>query len=39
MNYVLCLITSKAEVKALADKPVDVAAGELEGIAVSVARF
>ena len=32
------LITSKAEVKALADKPVDVAAGELEGIAVSVAR-
>ena len=32
------LITSKAEVKALADKPADVAAGELEGIAVSVAR-
>ena len=32
------LITSKAEVKPLADKPADVAAGELEGIAVSVAR-
>ena len=32
------LITSKAEVKAFADKPADVAAGELEGIAVSVAR-
>lgn len=32
------LITSKAEVKALADKPADVTAGELEGIAVSVAR-
>ena len=32
------LITSKAEVKALADKPADVAVGELEGIAVSVAR-
>lgn len=32
------LITSKAEVKALADKPADVATGELEGIAVSVAR-
>ena len=32
------LITSKAEVKALAEKPADVAAGELEGIAVSVAR-
>ena len=32
------LITSKAEVKALADKPADVAAGELEGIAVNVAR-
>ena len=32
------LITSKAEVKALADKPADVAAGELEGIVVSVAR-
>ncbi|MFC2567865.1 MAG: class I tRNA ligase family protein, partial [Haemophilus parainfluenzae] len=32
------LITSKAKVKALADKPADVAAGELEGIAVSVAR-
>ena len=32
------LITSKAEVKALADKPTDVAAGELEGIAVSVSR-
>ena len=32
------LITSKAEVKALADKPADVASGELEGIAVSVAR-
>jgi len=32
------LITSKAEVKALADKPEDVAAGELEGIAVNVAR-
>ena len=32
------LITSKAEVKALADKPADVVAGELEGIAVSVAR-
>lgn len=32
------LITSKAEVKPLADKPTDVAAGELEGIAVSVAR-
>ena len=32
------LITSKAEVKALGDKPADVAAGELEGIAVSVAR-
>ena len=32
------LITSKAEVKPLADKPADVATGELEGIAVSVAR-
>ena len=32
------LITSKAKVKALADKPADVATGELEGIAVSVAR-
>ncbi|WP_455935115.1 isoleucine--tRNA ligase [Haemophilus sp.] len=32
------LITSKAEVKPLADKPADVAAGELEGIAVSIAR-
>ena len=32
------LITSKAEVKALADKPSDVATGELEGIAVSVTR-
>lgn len=32
------LITSKAEVKPLADKPADVAASELEGIAVSVAR-
>ena len=32
------LITSKAEVKPLADKPADVAAGELEGIVVSVAR-
>ena len=32
------LITSKAEVKALADKPADVAVGELEGIAVSVVR-
>ncbi len=32
------LITSKAEVKPLADKPADVATGELEGIAISVAR-
>ena len=32
------LITSKAEVKALADKPADVADGELEGIVVSVSR-
>ena len=32
------LITSKAVVKPLADKPADVAEGELEGIAVSVAR-
>ncbi|KOE70311.1 isoleucine--tRNA ligase [Aggregatibacter actinomycetemcomitans serotype f str. D18P1] len=32
------LITSKAEVKPLTDKPADVAEGELEGIAVSVAR-
>ena len=32
------LITSKAEVKALADKPADVVVGELEGIAVNVAR-
>ena len=32
------LITSKAEVKALADKSADVTAGELEGIAVNVAR-
>ena len=32
------LITSKATVKPLADKPADVTEGELEGIAVSVLR-
>lgn len=32
------LITSKAQVKPLADNPADVAEGELDGIAVSVAR-
>ena len=32
------LITSKAVVKPLADKPANVAEGELEGIAVSIAR-